>query len=1201
MFRTFALFELRYQLRNPVFWAATILFFLLTLSATSVESVRMGSGGSIHTNAPTAIVQILVIMSMYFMFVTTAFVGNVVVRDDETGFGSIIRSTPINKYAYMFGRFTGAFMGAAIAFLAVPLAVWIGTWMPWVDPDHLGPHSFYDYMFAYLFMALPNLLITSAIFFSVAAWTRSVTYSYLSVIIFMVAYFALTAALKKSPDLAIAALFDPFGSIAFTLGTRYLTPIQSNTFSLELTGILAVHRLIWVGLSLLIVASSVYFFNFAARGLPARHAKRQAARDRKLGAGSPRLVERLPQAMPQRAGWSMLLARTRLEMRLVFKSPAFWVLALVGALNLFYLLYLAGRFYGAPPWPRPFVLIDVVQSNSNIITLLIATYFAGEVVWRERDRRFNEIFDATPLPNWIFLLSKLAGVLGVLVVLGVAVVLAEAILFQWMRGLTDIGFGQWLSWFVAPSLFYVVQIAVLAVVAQAVSPNKFVGWAIMLLYIVSTMVLSGMGFDHPLFHYADVANPLSDMNGSDFGGALAWWMRSLWMVCALLLGIIGHLMWRRGTAVTLGGQWRTLPRRLRGWPLGVFGTAAVVAAAMAGFIIYSTYVLNAYQSQTDQERLLAAYEKRYARYVGLPQPTLTDVFLTVDVRPRTHFARFDGRYQFVNRTTAAIPTLHVRMLPGTLPLRELSVAGATLIHRDDANSYRIYRFNRPLQSGDSGTLTFRTQVARRGLAVVPVNQGAWETAAQPAMNGAYLTNQQFAPVLGMSTRGFLSGRRLRNKYGLGLDVPTPKLEEREAQKQNYAGMTRVNTDITVSTDADQILVATGTKVAENVSAGRRIARFVSPKASLDFITIQSARYAVKSVDAGGIKVSVYYEPKHPWNVDRMLSVMRESLNYYQKNFGPYPYDYARIIERPGYGGGANSAPGTIGYSENVGFTMDLRDRENVDFLSYVTAHELAHQYWFHQLMPANMEGAEVLTESLSQYSALMVLKRRMGAEQIRALNKYELDLYLSGRRSEATEERPLARTKQQGYIHYQKGALVMYLIQDRLGEDRVNGVLRGILAKYGSKGSPYPRSTDLVEGLLGIARTPEERELVHDLFNRITLYDLAAKQALVRRIPDGRYETVLTVRAGKSYADGNGNERVARFDTPVDVGLFTASPGARGFAATDMLAMRRVSIGSGTHVIRFVTRKKPAYAGIDPYITFIDRNLSDNVIPTVER
>ena len=128
MFRKIAGFELRYQLKSPVFWVVATIFFLLTFGAATVDNIRIGGGGSVHKNAPFAIAQTHLILSIFYMFVTTAFVANVVVRDDETGFGPILRSTRIGKFDYLYGRFTGAFLAAAISFLAVPLAIFIGSY-----------------------------------------------------------------------------------------------------------------------------------------------------------------------------------------------------------------------------------------------------------------------------------------------------------------------------------------------------------------------------------------------------------------------------------------------------------------------------------------------------------------------------------------------------------------------------------------------------------------------------------------------------------------------------------------------------------------------------------------------------------------------------------------------------------------------------------------------------------------------------------------------------------------------------------------------------------------------------------------------------------------------------------------------------------------------------------------------------------------
>src|SRR5579862_79368 len=192
-------------MRNPVFWAATILFFLLTFGAVAIPSAQIAGGGNVHINSPVAIAQLQLTMSVFFIFVTTAFVSNVVVRDDETGFGSIIRSTKVDKLSYMFGRFSGAFVGSAIAFLAVPLAIWLGSFMPWLDQETLGANRIADYLDAYLAIAVPNLFITSAILFGVACWTRSVTYSYLSVLLFMFVYFALLLMSGKWPDFSLGA------------------------------------------------------------------------------------------------------------------------------------------------------------------------------------------------------------------------------------------------------------------------------------------------------------------------------------------------------------------------------------------------------------------------------------------------------------------------------------------------------------------------------------------------------------------------------------------------------------------------------------------------------------------------------------------------------------------------------------------------------------------------------------------------------------------------------------------------------------------------------------------------------------------------------------------------------------------------------------------------------------------------------------
>ncbi|MGH7024204.1 MAG: M1 family aminopeptidase, partial [Caulobacteraceae bacterium] len=287
---------------------------------------------------------------------------------------------------------------------------------------------------------------------------------------------------------------------------------------------------------------------------------------------------------------------------------------------------------------------------------------------------------------------------------------------------------------------------------------------------------------------------------------------------------------------------------------------------------------------------------------------------------------------------------------------------------------------------------------------------------------------------------------------------------------------------------------------------------------------------------------------------------------------------------------------TIPFSESIGFIADLRDPDDIDYVTDVTAHETAHQWWGHQIVGADQQGATALSETLAQYSSMRVMRLMYGPDHVRKFLKYELDSYLRARGGEAAEEQPLVSVEpNQGYIHYRKGSLVMYRLADEIGEDAVNRALRSLLAKYAFKGAPYPTSLDLVAALRAQAPADKQR-LITDLFDKITFYDLRATQAVAHRRPDGRYDVALTVSARKFYANGVGAEHPAPMNEDVDIGLFTAKPGEAGFGRASVLVLEKEPVVSGVHTWRFVTAVKPSFAGIDPYNELIDRDSDDNVV-----
>ena len=1193
MFGKVASFELRYQLRQPVFWVTTIVFFLMTFGATVSDQIHIGDSSFVHKNSPYVISEIAVIWTVFFMFVTTAFVANVIVRDEETGFGPIMRTTRISKFDYLFGRFLGAYVAGALAFaVAALLPIAIGSFMPWVDPETLGPLSLKPFLFAYLVIALPGLLVTSAAFFALTTVTRSMMATYLGVIGFFVLWFVSRLWAQQLELREATALFDPFGASAFGLVTKYWTAADRNIRLPELAGVLLWNRLLVLAVSGALLALAYVLFHFGER--PGRGKARDKGRSgraaRAAAAPQPGRLVVEPSFGPATA-WSQLIARTRLDVGQVLLSPGFVILLAMGLVNSVASIWLTDELYGTGVHPVTRLMIQALQGAFGIFPIIVAIYYSGDLVWRERERRTHEIVEATPVPDWAFVLPKtLAVVLVLVAMLGVSV--AASILVQAIKGGAPMELGKYLLWYVLPDAIDAALIAALAVFLQVLAPHKFIGWGLMVLYIIATLVLPGMGLEHHLYVYASGPTvPLSDMNGQGRFWIGAAWFRLYWTACAVILLVLSHALWRRGVETRLRPRLKRLPHRLRS-PAGLLALAALVVFVGSGvFIFVNTNVWNPYRSQDDEDRWLADYEKTLLRFESVPQPKIVSVRLDVDIHPTTPLADTRGSYVIQNRTAQPLREIHVRF-PRDLVLRSLSIEGARPKITYDRFNYRIFTFDTPMAPGEQRRMAFETVLTQKGFK----ND---RDLTDVVRNGTFLNDAAIAPTIGMGREQLLQDRRKRAKYGLPRELRMPQLGTAGADQFSYLGHDAdwVTSDIRVSTDADQTPIAPGVRISDRTVGGRRIAEFRTDAPIMKFFSIQSARYAERHVPYKGVDLVVFYDPAHAWNVERMIGAAKAAFDYYQANYSPYQFHQLRFLEFPAFDGAfAQSFAGTVPWSEDLGFIADLpKGSDKIDYVTYVGAHEIAHQWWAHQVIGADEQGSTLLSETLAQYSALMVMKHMYGPDMIRRFLKYELDRYLASRGADVLPEQPLEKVENQAYVHYRKGSLVMYRLQDQIGEDKVDAALRMLLAKYAFKGPPYPTSLDLIADFRAVA-PPDKQQLITDLFEKITLYDLKAVRAAARKRPDGRWDVDLTVSAAKSYADGHGKQTPAPMNETVDIGLFTADPGKAGFAPSKVVQLTPMQMTTGTRVIHLIAARRPSFAGIDPYNKLIDRNGDDNVV-----
>ena len=1192
MFAKISGFEFRYQLRQPIFWIALLLFALLAFGSVASSNIHIGSSDSVHKNAAFAIAQSCLVFAVLYMFVVVAFVANVIVRDDDTGFGAIVRTTPIRKFEYLYGRFTGAFAAAGVAFLAVPFGLWLGSLAPWVDKETLGPLVLGDYVYAYVVLALPILFLSSALFFTLTTLTRSMMWTYVGLIALLVLRSVFTIVLSKPGLEHVAALWEPFGTSAFGAATRYWTASERNTLTPPIAGDLLWNKVLWlgVGCGALALAHRLFSFQSAADRSDRRPG---LSADVEPSVIAPNLAEPVGSLAKPGFGagvtWAQLRARTRLDAKQVFLSPAYFVLlglaVLLAGLTLW--LSTAVTAYGGQVFPVTRVMINALASF-DFFALIIAIYYAGELVWRDKEQRTQEIIDATPVADWMFVGPKTLAISLVLIsTLFVGVVVA--IVMQAVKGYFDFEVGKYLLWWVLPHTIDFVLLAVLALFVQTLSPHKFVGWAVMAVYLISTSVLTNLGFEHNLYHYAGTPHvPLSDMDGQGRYWLGDYTFRLYWSAFALILLVLSHGLWRRGTETLLTPRLRALPRRLRGTAGVILAIALATFVGSGAFIFYNTNILNPYRTQLDNDRWAADYEKKFLRYETLPEPRIASAKLDIQIYPRELRVETRGSYTIQNRTGAPLSVMHVRFLTRDLVVDNLTIDGAHLQTAFADYNYRIYAFDRPMQPGETRTLSFSTTLAQHGFR----NSGDIRSVMG---NGTFVNDELLAPLIGMSRDRsllLLQDRAKRRKYGLPPELRMPKLGTPGADQVNYLRYDAdwVTADITVTTDADQIPIAPGQAVDQTVKDGRRTVRFVTESPILDFFSAQSARYAVATQDYKGVQITVYYDPQHPWNVARIENAMRAGLDYYQANFGPYQFHQVRVLEFPTPKGDfAQSYTNTIAWSEGIFFIADARDASRVDMVTYIGAHELAHQWWAHQVIGADEQGSTALSETLAQYSATMVMKHMYGPYMMRKFLKFELDSYLRSRAGDVLEEEPLERVENQQYIHYRKGSLVLYRLQDELGEDVVNRALRHLLHDFAFKGPPYPTSLDLVRDLRAEAPA-DKQQLITDLFEQITLYDVKASNAVAKRRDDGRYDLTFTVDAKKLHADGQGHETPAPMDETLNVGAFDMEPGHTGYDANKVITVQKMRIRSGVQTVTLTVSRAPKFAGVDPFNELIDRN-----------
>jgi len=1187
MFGSVFRFELAYQRSTGLFWLALGLFALFGFAVGSAEGVGLGgSVGQVDRNAPVVVLALLASFSLYLLFVSVAFAASPLLRDFELETAELFFTTQVSKRDYVYGRFAAGIVISLVILVAVAIALAIGPTMPWVDATRVQPFSPWPYLHGFAVFILPNLVLTGALFALLGLVTRSLLGVYVGLLVFLVLWGVASNYAGELGNEWFAALVDPFGVSALDLATRYWPAAERNAELPPLTGYLLWNRVIWIAVAIALVAAMPVLFKREKTGTGRGWFRRRARPVADLGERGGTIV--VPSA-PRRYGFGANLVRVwsqaKLEVGAILKARAFLVMLLLAVALFLLIAWIGGRMFGTPTYPVTAQMVGAMIGAFGVFLFIVVVLYSGELVWRERSARVAEVVDAMPTPDWVPLAAKLAALVFVVLAFYVIGIVA-AIGFQLANGYTLIEPGQYLARTGLVAIGFVLY-GVLAVFLQVATNQKFAGCLLMLLVFAGGIGLNMLHFDHHLYRFPSASPlPWSDMNG--FGHWLPGHLtfRAYWGSMAVALVLLASVLWVRGVPGNFRARRARAAQRLRG-PVGA--ALAVSLAAFVGlgaWIFWNTTVLNVYEPNDVEWDLQAQYEKKYRQYLDLPQPRITAVKAHAEIYPHERRAMTRATFTAVNRHDAPIADLHL-LVPSERSLERITLPDAELVEHDADVGYRIYRLKTPLAPGAELEFEIETRMEPEGFTNGTGNYLVVE-------NGTFYENAMVLPRFGYDESGQLTDPNERRKRDLPKVPRMATLENPTARDHHYLQRNAdwITYEATVGTSEDQVALAPGDLVREWRENGRRYFHYRVQGKMLPFFAFLSARWAVKKDRWNDVAIEVYHHPEHHWNVDRMIDSAKDTLAYASEAFSPYQHRQYRIFEFPAYRGYAQAFPGMIPFSESIGFIADNRDADEIDYAYYVTAHEAAHQWWAHQVIGAQAQGSTLLSESLAQYTALMVMEREYGRDQMRKFLKHELDAYLTMRVVEQQREQPLVRVENQQYVHYNKGSLAFYQLREVIGEERLNRALAGFVERWAFQGPPYPTSQDLVAALREAAG-PEHQQLVSDLFEHITLYDSRVTAARAKKRDDGKYEVVLDLHAGKLRAGEKGKEVEVPLDDLIEIGVFARKADTPG-ATEPVLALERRRVTKAEDTVTLVVDGEPFEAGFDPYNKLIDRNSTDN-------
>ncbi len=238
----------------------------------------------------------------------------------------------------------------------------------------------------------------------------------------------------------------------------------------------------------------------------------------------------------------------------------------------------------------------------------------------------------------------------------------------------------------------------------------------------------------------------------------------------------------------------------------------------------------------------------------------------------------------------------------------------------------------------------------------------------------------------------------------------------------------------------------------------------------------------------GVQVRVFTTPGKKHQADFALSCAVKTLDFYEKYFDiKYPLENLDMVAIPDFSSGAMENWGLITYRESALLVdEDTSSISNKQWVALVIAHELAHQ-WFGNLVTMEWWTHLWLNEGFASYIEYLAVDKLFPNWDIWtqfSTNDLGIALRLDALHTTHPIEIPVHHPDEIGEIFdevsYSKGASIIRMLAEYLGEDKFRDGLRYYLKKHSYKNT---ETVHLWEAFEKIAKKPVA-DIMHNWTSR---------------------------------------------------------------------------------------------------------------------